>query len=106
MKLPATIRIAGYKCKVKRIAFEPDAEGFGSWGTFDTDTHEIEIVQSDQFSDDALIASTVLHELVHGINHIYDLPDDEAAVRKMETALVQVLRDNKTLIRSILKALK
>jgi hypothetical protein len=37
---------------------------------------------------------------------IYGLPDDEATVRKLETALAQILKDNKTLFRTILKALK
>lgn len=106
MKLPASIRIGPYKCKVSRPKLEYDAEGFANWGTFDTDTYEIEIADSDSFKDEALIASTTIHEMVHGINCIYGLPDDEATVRKMETALVQVLKDNKTLFRQILKALK
>lgn len=106
MKLPAAIRIGPYRCKVSRPRLEYDAEGFANWGTFDTDTYEIEIADSGDFKDEALIASTVIHEIVHGINCIYGLPDDEATVRKMETALVQVLKDNKTLIRSLLKAFK
>lgn len=106
MKLPAFIRIGPYKCKVTRHNPEYDADGYAAWGTFDTDTFEIEIAESERFKDEALIASTVIHEIVHGINHIYGLPDDEPTVRKLETALVQVLKDNKTLIRSLLKALK
>ena len=106
MKLPASIRIGPYRCKVTRHRPEYDAEGFAAWGTFDTDTFEIEIAESEHFKDEALIASTVIHEMIHGINLIYGLPDDEASVRKMETALVQVLKDNKTLFRSVLKALK
>lgn len=106
MKLPASIRIGPYKCKVSRTTLDYDAEGFANWGSFDTDTYEIEIAESELFKDEALIASTVVHELVHGINCIYGFPDDEAAVRKMETALVQVLKDNKTLVRQLLKVLK
>jgi hypothetical protein len=106
MKLPATIRIGPYRCKVTRHRPEYDAEGFAAWGTFDTDTFEIEIAESDCFNDETLIASTVLHEMIHGINMIYGLPDDEATVRKLETALAQILKDNKTLFRTILKALK
>lgn len=106
MKLPASIRIGPYKCKVARTALEPDGDGFSNWGSFDTDTYVIEIAESDKFSDEALIASTVLHEIIHGMNHVYGFPDDEAMVRKQETALAQIMKDNKTLIRQILKALK
>jgi hypothetical protein len=106
MKLPASIRIGPYKCKVSRPRLVYDAEGFANWGTFDTNTYEIEIVDSEDFKDDVLIASTAVHEIVHGINCIYGLPDDEETVRKQETAWMQVFKDNKTLIRAILKALK
>lgn len=106
MKLPAVIRIGPYKCRVARHKLEYDANGYAAWGTFDTDTYEIEVADADSFKDEALEASTAIHEIVHGINCIYGLPDDEELVRKWETALVQVLKDNKTLFRSIIKALK
>lgn len=100
MKLPASVRIAGYKCKIARKALD------GDFGTFDYNTNEIEIEES--IDSDALEASTLIHEMVHGIIHVYKIkvPDEESLVEILETALVQVLRDNKTLFRAILKALK
>lgn len=108
MKLPAAIRIGPYRCKVKRTSLDYDPEGYADWGTFDTDTYEIEIAESEKFSDETLIASTVIHEMVHGIIRIYGIavPDEEDLARKLETALVQVLKDNKTMWRTIMKALK
>jgi len=106
VKLPAAIRIGPYKCKVTRTKLEPDADGYSNWGSFDTDTYCVEIAESGEFADEALIASTVVHEIIHAMNHVYGFADDEEMVRKQETALVQILKDNKTLIRQILKALK
>lgn len=103
MKLPAKVRIAGYDCKITRTKLEYDENGEDAWGSFDTDKYEIELADSD---DDFLVASTLVHEIEHAINHIYGLPDDEAVVRKRETALVQLLRDNKTLFRTLLKVFK
>lgn len=100
MKLPATVRIGPYKCSVIRKTLD------GDFGSFDSTTNEIEI--DDAIASDALEASTLLHEIVHGIIHVYKIkvPDEEGLVEILETALLQVLKDNKTAIRAILSALK
>jgi len=100
MKLPAAIRIGPYQCKIVRKPLD------GDFGAFDSNTNEIEI--DNAIASDALEASTVIHETVHGIIHIYKIkvPDEEGLVEILETALLQVLKDNKTLFRAILKALK
>lgn len=103
MKLPAAVRIGPYPCKITRIG--PDADVFG---TFDSDTFGIEMAPEGSFSSEVQEAATLIHEMVHGIVRIYKIkvPDEEALVEILDTALVQILRDNKTLFRSILKALK
>lgn len=100
MKLPKHVRVAGYNCNVSRKPLD------GDFGTFDYNDHEIEIEET--IPSDALVASTLLHEIIHAIIHIYRIkvPDEEALVEILETSLLQVLKDNKTLFRAILKALK
>tara|TARA_R110000868_G_scaffold51977_1_gene164559 strand:- start:78 stop:380 length:303 start_codon:yes stop_codon:yes gene_type:complete len=100
MKLPKHVRVAGYNCNIVRAPLD------GDFGAFDANTNTIEI--DDAISSDALEASTVLHETVHAIMHIYRIkvPDEEALAEILETALLQFLKDNKTLVRAILKALK
>lgn len=102
MNLPASIRIGPYPCKVIRSS--PESEDFG---TFDTTTYEIEIAESG-FSSEAQEAATVIHEIIHAIIHIYKIkvPDEEGLVEILDTALAQVLKDNKTMWRTLLKALK
>jgi hypothetical protein len=106
MKLPASARIAGYKCKITRADLIVNGEG--DYGTFDYNTNEIEIARETDFASEEQEASTLLHEIIHGVLGIYKIkvPDEEEMVEKLETALIQVLRDNKTLFRAILKALK
>ena len=99
MKLPGSVRIGPYKCAIVRKPLD------GDFGAFDSNTNDIEI--DDAIASDALEASTLLHEIVHGVISIYRIkvPDEESLVEILETALLQVLKDNKTLFRAILKAL-
>lgn len=106
MKLPAKVRIAGYDCKIVRSRDVLDTDG--QYGGFDPNEHAISLAEPDQFANEQLEAGTAIHELVHAMLALYNVksPDEESLVEMLETALVQVLRDNKTLIRAILKALK
>lgn len=99
MKLPASVRIGPYQCRIVRKALD------GDFGAFDSNTNEIEI--DDAIASEALEASTLIHEMIHALIHIYKIkvPDEEGLVEILETALLQVLKDNKTLFRAILKAL-
>ncbi len=107
MKLPVSARIGPYKCKITRVE-SLVVDGDKCFGSFDYNRHEIAITGEAEFSSDALEASALVHELMHALLHIYKIkvPDEEAMVEILETALIQLLKDNKTLIRSVLKALK
>jgi hypothetical protein len=106
MKLPAKIRIAGYDCKIVRSRELLDVDG--NFGVFEQDRHTITIAEPDQFDSELLEAGTVIHEWVHAMLALYNVkvPDEEALVEALEAALVQGLRDNKTFVRTLLKALK
>lgn len=106
MKLPAKIRIAGYDCKVvrSRELWEND----GSFGEWCPNEHMIRLAESDQFANEVMEAGTVIHEWLHAMIALYNIKveDEEALVEALESAMVQGLRDNKTFVRAILKALK
>lgn len=107
MKLPAFIRVGPYRCKVTRKE-NLTVDGEGCFGSFDHNTTEIELAAESDFASEALEASASFHETLHAILHIYGIvvPNEEELVGKLETALLQVFKDNKTWMRSILKALK
>lgn len=107
MKLPASVRIGPYQCRIVRKE-NLTVDGDGCFGSFDYNTHEIELAAETDFASEALEASALLHESIHGILHVYKikLPDEEDIVEKLETALLQFFKDNKTAVRTILKALK
>jgi uncharacterized UPF0160 family protein len=106
MKLPAKLRISGYDCRIFRSAEVWDVDG--QFGEFDPNQHTIRIAESEQFSSELLEAGTIIHEALHAIIALYNIkaPDEEALVEMLETAFVQLFRDNKTFIRGLLKALK
>ena len=106
MKLPAKIRVNGYDCKFARNRDLLDVDGL--FGTFEVDRHTITLAESDQFASELLEAGAVIHEWCHAmlaLNNI-KVPDEEALVEALETALVQGFRDNGPFVRSLLKALK
>jgi|JI10StandDraft_1071094.scaffolds.fasta_scaffold1920554_2 hypothetical protein len=105
MKLPKSLRIAGYDCKVSRADLIVDGEG--DYGTFNYNSNEIQMAQEKDFESEEQEASTFLHEWLHGILSIYRIkvPDEEDMVERLETALFQMFKDNKTTIRSLLKTI-
>lgn len=59
----------------------------------------------DQF-DPAVVADTLIHEVLHAIWHEYGMQDDdkeERTVHMMATGLTQLFRDNPALIRYLLR---
>ena len=106
MKLPKSIKVAGYNCKVTRGDIIVDGEG--DFGTFDYNTYGIELAQEKDFDSEEQEASTFVHEWLHAILHIYKIKvaDEEDMVERLETAIFQIFKDNKTAVRSLLKALK
>lgn len=106
MNLPKKIRIAGYDCKIVRSRDLLDVDG--QFGGFDPNIHTISIAEADQFDSELLEAGTIIHEWLHAMVALYNIkvPDEEALVEALEAALVQGLRDNKTFVRGLLRALK
>lgn len=102
MKLPTTIRIGGHKFKVVELPADTDLHG-----ECDVASHEFRLAKV--FADDSQAADTILHEIMHGLwdqAHLVEGDSEERVVYVLAGGLIQVIRDNKTLFRQILKALK
>jgi hypothetical protein len=106
MKLPAKIRLAGYDTKITRSRAVWDVDG--SFGDYDANKNTIRLAESDQFEGAQEEAGTAIHEWVHGMVARFNIrvPDEEALVENLESALVQSLRDNQAFILALMKALK
>lgn len=104
MNIPTFLRIAHYKWRIIRMN-RADEE---TAGYCDTEKHEIGVAKEGDLASDDEEASTFVHEWIHGIVHVHfpEIEDDEALTLKLEPIVMQSLRDNKTAIRAILKALK
>jgi hypothetical protein len=81
-----------------------------SWGHYSQAKQTIELANA-LLPPGSKWAEILLHEISHGIidNMDAEFPSEEAeerATRKFALGLTQVLKDNKTLFRAILKALK
>lgn len=102
MKLPSRIRIGPFDYSLGR--FEDETDDFGEC---DTTNHKIVLAQ--EFSSSAVEAETLWHEVTHAIwNHggLEDGDKEERIVHTLSIGFITFMRDNKDLIRSILKALK
>jgi hypothetical protein len=91
----------------RTFAITESAEGFDAedYGEFHPD-HGIQIAPG--LSPDAA-ATTVLHEIVHAIAHVYALPDvldEESMCGRLEAPLLAFLRDNPTLVRHLTASAK
>ncbi len=104
MKIPAFVRIGNYKWRVIRTNRSDHNED----GYCDANKREIGVAKEGDLLADEDEASTFIHEWVHAIidTHFPEIEEDEPLTEKLEAILVQSFRDNKTLIRSLLKALK
>ena len=104
MKLPATARIGQFKFRIVRT----NKDDHGERGYFLSDKREIGLAKPEDFGAEDEEASTLIHELAHCVVDVHwpRVEDDEELVERMEVIVTQILRDNKTLVRAILKALK
>lgn len=104
MKLPAFVRIGPYKWRTVRTNREDHNEA----GYCDTEKHEIGVAKEGDLASDDEEASVLIHEWIHGIIHVHfpEIEDDESLTQKLELIVMQGFRDNKTLVRAILRALK
>ena len=98
MKIPKTVKIAGYEFKVKY----PWKQKNQSWAA-EID-HDQQIIRISNKRPDgkkkavAGINETFLHELIHGVNRLYlsnrrQLKEDQ--VEQISEGIFQVLKDNK-----------
>ena len=100
MKLPANIRIGIHKYKIVKAAIENHGE---------LDDAALELRLTEHFASDAQEAETVLHEALHAIWNQCALEDgdnEERIIYAFSLRLADTMRQNKTLFRAILKALK
>lgn len=106
MKLPTKIRVNGYDCRFVRDRAVLDTDGL--WAYFHAENNTIRIAESDQFPDGIMEVGTVIHEWLHAMIALHNIkvPDEEALVEALESALVQGLRDNKTFVRTCIRELK
>lgn len=93
--LPAHVRIAGSNWRVVRTVLEPHVAGL-----CDQRHHTIYLNNHPQAADEA--TDTLLHEILHALEHTGGLPTRENHVRHFATGLIQVLRDNPSLVERLL----
>ena len=92
MKIPKSIRIAGHDVRVlvvKKFKEHYKGESYAN-------KNLVRIARESHgqpFAKDQ-ISSTLLHEIIHQIDDKYDIGLSEKKLRKLETGLFQVLRDN------------
>lgn len=104
MKLPAYIRIGPYKFKLIRTNRADHDEA----GYFLSGTREIGVAKPEDFGAEDEEVATLIHEIAHAVVDVYwpEIQEDEEIASRLELIITQILRDNKTLVRTALKALK
>lgn len=104
MKLPAFARIGPFKFRIIRTNRADHNES----GYYLADKREIGLAKPEDFGAEDEEASTLIHELAHCVVDVHwpQIEEDEAIVERVELIVAQIFRDNKTLVRAILKALK
>ena len=79
------IKIGGHTYKIIDISGSDAGRAF-------TDKNTIAI---DMYQSKSHVESTLLHEILHILNNLYDLNLTEAQVAVLETALYDVIKNNK-----------
>lgn len=88
MKVPKSIRVAGFDYKIKVV----DTDGLsGDYGQCRHDEKEMVL---DNIKHHDSLMSHLLHEVIEAINNVYDLDLEHHKIELLETALFQVLKDN------------
>lgn len=95
--LPTSLRIGPYDIAVELVdKFEPDS----AWGQFDGGKATISLVVVQPSEMFAL--NVVLHEIMHVLYelfHLQPIDDEERIASTLAAGWVQVLRDNKQLVK-------
>ena len=93
MKLPESIRIAGYDVDIIQPTPREMAKNL-RYGYFDADELTIAI---DSSQTPVRLADVLIHEIMHAVSFFYNVypeDDEERTVRTSATGFMQVLRDN------------
>src|SRR5580704_13092949 len=88
--LPKKLRILGHDVFVEEVNLPPMANS-KDIGECDTDASEIRL---GVWLEQSISRATLLHEVIHFIDHTLDLDMTEAQVTGVAQGLFQVLRDN------------
>jgi hypothetical protein len=101
LRLPANVKIGAVRYGIHE--FEPEmADGAGAWGSFDPARAKILL---DTRRPPAIIAETLVHELMHGLIHDaaldFEDDDEEALVKRLSPRLAALISDNPLVVRWI-----
>jgi len=105
MKLPKSVKIGAIRYKIKlvpRSEFDHD----DAWGVFRFRARCIDLARD---LDRRSLASTLLHEILHGVCQVFNidkLEDEEKLVESLENGLTAVMADNPGLFAAIEKEMR
>ena len=94
MRLPSTLKIAGYQYNVVYEVHRSRDRGVNNPASCNSRAQTIWI-DSDQHREGQ--ESSLIHEIIEALDYHYELKLDHQTIATLETALYQVLRDNKLL---------
>ena len=94
MTFPKNVKIGFRNYKINRIEPSSKLNNDILFGEIAFVTNEINI--NSQFDEDEQ-KETLIHEILHGIDHMYKLDLDEDVVSRLSVAIYTVLKDNKWL---------
>lgn len=103
MKLPPSVRVGPFDILLGQLD-EKTAKSV--YGLFSEESQTILLRPT--FASSSQCAETLIHELLHAVWNVQNIggTNEERVVTKLSLGLAQVMRDNKDLIRTLLKALK
>jgi glycerol-3-phosphate dehydrogenase len=94
--IPSEVDILGKRYVVEITQREGgDEEGSDDYGQCRSDQCRIEVAN---YQCDEQKRDTLLHEIMHGVDHEMHCNMSEAMIRRMATGLLQVLRHNPDLV--------
>jgi hypothetical protein len=102
VRIPKYLRVGA---RAYRLVVTPDLHCQGSpcWGLCETDLEQIQI-DADALGRPAVLAGTLLHELLHALDKHLGLELSEMQVRRIGAGLAGVLLDNRCLREAVEEA--
>lgn len=92
MNIPKKIKVAGYNMEVVMINDRTSDHGDSSPATFNSRRGKIWI---DKAQSREQQESSLIHEILEALDYHYELKLEHRTISILETALYQVLKDNK-----------